>query len=89
MNATELNNTITANNDGLIMAAGYELAIVKNGKVVATGNDVSAHTFNITGNQFIECFSKIIDIREHNTPQHNHTTAEGVKIPHAGEGETA
>ena len=89
MNATELNTVITANNDGFIMAAGYELAIVKNGKIVATGNDVSAHTFNTTGNQFIECFSKIVDIRERNTPQHNYTSAEGVRIPRAGKGATA
>lgn len=89
MNATELNTVITANNDGFIMAAGYELAIVKDGKIVATGNDVSAHTFNTTGNQFVECFSKIVDIREHNTPQHNYTSAEGVPIPHANKGATA
>lgn len=86
MNTSEI---IKANNDGFIMAAGYELAIIKDGKIIAAGNDVSDHAFNTTGNQFIECFSKIVDIREHNTPQHNYTTSEGVAIPHAKKGATA
>lgn len=89
MNATELNNTITANNDGLIMAAGYELAIVKDGKIVAAGNDVAEHAFNTAGDQYMDCFSTTIDIRKFRTPQHNYTTDDGVAIPHAGKGATA
>lgn len=89
MSTVNFHSVIEANNDGLIMATGYELAIVKNGKIIAAGNDVANHAFNATGDSFINCFSKIVDIREFNTPQHNYTTPEGVPIPHAGKGVTA
>ena len=89
MNATELNTLITGNNDGLIMATGYELAIVKNGKIVEAGAEISNHAFNIIGDQFIDCFDKVVEIKKFNTPQHNYTTDDGVKIPHADKGATA
>lgn len=89
MNTQQINNAISANNNGLIIADGYELALVKNGKIVATGNPVNARVFDATGDQFIECFNKIVDIRQHNTPQHNYTTNEGVTIPHSPLGANA
>lgn len=88
MSTVNSHSVIEANNDGLIMAAGYELAIVKNGKVVATGNAVAEHAFNVVGDQYMDCFSKTIDIRKFRTPQHNYTTPDGVAIPHAGKGAT-
>lgn len=89
MNTSEIKNVITGNNDGLIMAAGYELAIIKDGKIVAAGNDVAEHAFNTAGDQFMNCFSTTIDLRTFRTPQHNYTSDDGVAIPHAGKGATA
>lgn len=83
MSPFEINNAISANNDGFVMSAGYELAILKDGKIMATGNDVEQKAFNHAGDQFINCFSNIVDIRERRTPQHNYTSKEGVAIPHA------
>lgn len=81
-----ISTVITGNNNGLQIADGYQLAIVKNGKIVEAGAEISNHAFNIIGDQFIECFDKVVEIKKFNTPQHNYTTAEGVKIPHAGKG---
>ncbi|MBL4797204.1 MAG: hypothetical protein JKY50_07310 [Oleispira sp.] len=89
MNTTEIKTAITGNNDGLIMAAGYELAIVKDGKIIAAGNDVAEHAFNVAGDQYMDCFSTTIDLRKFRTPQHNYTTPDDVAIPHAGKGATA
>lgn len=81
MSTSTVKQAITANNDGIIMADGYELALVKNGKIVASGQTVHARVFDEIGDRFIECFNKIVDIRARNTQQHQHTSAEGISIP--------
>lgn len=52
---------ITANNNGIRLPEEYQLAIVKNGKIIDAGQHIADQAFRAVGQVYLDAIDKYID----------------------------